>query len=55
MEDLNDAFNKVRISLAEWHAAFKQSMAWYKQEMDNLKAQLAAKDKEIEELKQHGS
>lgn len=51
MENIIEGFYKVRGDIATLHQAFQQGMDWWKKEMQDLKDQLSAKDKEIEELK----
>lgn len=51
MEELNGILRNIKMEIAKFQDSFNNGMAWYKQEMDNLKALLEEKDKEIRELK----
>lgn len=51
MDNLVTVLYNIRGQVAEVQQGLKAGLEWYKQEMDNLKQQLMAKDKEIEELK----
>lgn len=51
MEELNGILKNIKMEISNFQTHFNNGMTWYKQEMDNLKALLAEKDKEIRELK----
>lgn len=51
MENMNAGFYEIRAKLATLHQEFLNGTNWWKEEMSNLKNQLAEKDKEIANLK----